>query len=80
MARITVEDCLKYVPSRFDLVYLVVERVKQLRKKATPLVQCKNKEIVTALREIAAGKVNFDNIKQLEKEVEDKKFFNFTKV
>ncbi len=76
MARVTVEDCLKQVPSRFELVHLAIERVKQLRKGADPLVQCKNKEIVLALREIAAGKVRFDNLEELARKAEEKKVIN----
>lgn len=71
MARITVEDCLERVPSRFRLIHLTVKRVRQLRKGAKPLVECDNREIVTALREIAAGKVTFENIKELAKEAEE---------
>ncbi len=73
MARVTVEDCLERVPNRFMLVHLTIERVKQLRKGAPPLVKSKNKEIVQALREIAAGKVTFDNLEQLAKEAEEKR-------
>ncbi len=73
MARVTVEDCLERVPNRFMLVHLTIERVKQLRKGAPPLVKSKNKEIVQALREIAAGKVTFDNLDQLAKEAEEKR-------
>lgn len=73
MARVTVEDCLKRVPSHFSLVYLTIERVKQLRKGAEPLVACKNKEIVTALREIAQGKVTFENIDELAKATEEQR-------
>ena len=57
MARITVEDCLKNVDDRFILIHLAAKRVRQLRKGAEPLVVCRNKDIVTALREIANGKV-----------------------
>ena len=57
MARISVEDCLKKVPSRFGLVLLAVARTKQLFKGSKPRVQADNKEVVLALREIAAGKV-----------------------
>ncbi len=57
MARITVEDCLKRVESRFSLVILAAKRVKMLLKGAKPLVDTDNKAIVNALREIAAGKV-----------------------
>ena len=57
MARITVEDCLERVPNRFELVLLAARRAKQLLKGARPLVESDNKEIVTALREIAEDKV-----------------------
>ena len=58
MARITVEDCLEQVPNRFQLVLLGARRAKQLLKGARPLVETDNKEVVTALREIAATKVS----------------------
>ena len=57
MARITVEDCLERVPNRFELVLVAARRAKQLLKGARPLVESDNKEIVSALREIAADKV-----------------------
>jgi len=57
MARITVEDCLDKVSSRFELVMIASVRAKQLLKGAKPLIQSDNRDIVTALREIAAGKV-----------------------
>lgn len=59
MARVTVEDCLEKTPNRFSLVILAAERARQLAKGALPLVDCTNKPAVTALREIAAGKVKF---------------------
>ena len=60
MARITVEDCLENVPNRFELVLAAARRAKQLLKGAPPLVETDNKEVVTALREIAARKVNIE--------------------
>lgn len=57
MARITVEDCLEKINNRFALIHLAAKRVRQLRNGAQPLVESKNKDIVVALREIAAGKV-----------------------
>lgn len=60
MARITIEDCLEKVENRYELVHLTTKRVKQLREGADSLVKSKNKEIVTALREIAAGKIKHD--------------------
>ena len=59
MARVTVEDCLRYVTNRYELVHLCTKRTRQLFRGAERLVQCKNNEVVTALREIAGGKVRF---------------------
>ena len=59
MARVTVEDCLEKVGNRFALVILAAERARQLAKGAKALVKCDNKPAVTALREIAEGKVEF---------------------
>lgn len=59
MARVTVEDCLEKLENRFLLVHLVAERAKQLKKGDKPFVFGENKEIVTALREIAEGKITF---------------------
>ncbi len=57
MARVTVEDCLKKVPNQFELAVLGAKRAHQLIKGARPLVESDNRDIVVALREIAAGKV-----------------------
>lgn len=59
MARITVEDCLDKVTSRFDLVRLVAIRVRQLQKGAKPCIESDNRDVVVALREIAANKVRW---------------------
>lgn len=65
MARITVEDCLRMVPSRFELVHLAAQRVRQIREGSEYLVSSpKNEDIVVALREIAAGKITKENIEQ----------------
>lgn len=57
MARVTIEDCLSHVDNMYELVHLATKRARQLYKGADPLVKSKNRIIVTALREIAAGKV-----------------------
>ena len=64
MARITVEDCLKQVESRFELVILAARRAKMLMKGASPLVESNNRPIVQALREVASGKVRFSDIRE----------------
>jgi DNA-directed RNA polymerase subunit omega len=61
MARITIEDCTKRVPNRFHLVQMAAIRTKQIKKGARALVQSEgNKEVVTSLREIAAGYITPD--------------------
>jgi DNA-directed RNA polymerase subunit omega len=70
MARVTVEDCLVNIPNRFSLVHLAARRTKQLLKGSDPLVRSRNKEAVTALREIAAGKVSFEELSRIAKEAE----------
>ncbi len=58
MARVTIEDCLEQIPSRYKLTIVAFKRVKQLLKGAKPLVEPEgNKLTVVALKEIAAGKV-----------------------
>ena len=57
MARVTVEDCLKHVENRFDLVLKAAERAHALEMGAAdPMVPLDNdKPTVIALREIAQG-------------------------
>lgn len=59
MARVTVEDCLEHEENRFALVILAARRTRQLMKGAPALVTSKNRPAVTALREIAGGKVYY---------------------
>jgi len=60
MARITVEDCLKTIPNRFELVLAATYRARQLVQGHTPRVESKDKPTVTALREIAVGMTDPD--------------------
>ncbi len=62
MARITIEDCQERINNRFLLVQMAIKRVHQFRQGYEPLVSTKNKECVTALREIAAGKILPENM------------------
>ena len=60
MARVTVEDPLEKATNRFALTHLTTQRAKQLLRKSKPLSTKKNnREIVTALREIAEEKVKY---------------------
>lgn len=62
MARVTIEDCLERGYNKFMLVHLVSKRVIQLRKGKEPLISASNREIVTALREIAANEIGLRTI------------------
>lgn len=61
MARITVDDCLKKIPNRFQLTLAATYRARQLTIGASPMIEGeKDKPTVIALREIAAGKVGLE--------------------
>ncbi len=59
MARVTVEDALRQIPDRFAVVHLSALRYRQLHRGSRPLVECKNKDVVRSIREIATGRVKF---------------------
>jgi DNA-directed RNA polymerase subunit omega len=61
MARVSIEDCLAHIENRFALVTVASHRTRQLMDGKAPLVKTKNKEAVTALREIAEGFVISDS-------------------
>ena len=62
MARITVEDCLEHIPNRFALVLITAQRTKELLKNPQTLItdERDNKQVVTSLREVAAGYIIAD--------------------
>ena len=61
MARITVDDCIKFIPNRFELTLAATNRARQIALGATPLVDAnKDKPTVIALRELAAGKIGIE--------------------
>ena len=62
MARITVEDCLKKITNRFELVLAAAQRARQLSSGAVARVDAKDKPTVLALREIAAGEISKDEM------------------
>lgn len=62
MARITVEDCLKKIPNRFELVLAAAYRARLIAQGHQPHVDAKDKPAVVALREIANGDVGRDEM------------------
>ncbi len=71
MARVTVEDCIAAVPNRFELVITASQRARMIANGADPLVdEESDKPTVIALREIAEGVVNDDNIGALQADLD----------
>src|SRR3989338_3737020 len=65
MARVTVEDCIREVPNRFDLVLLASQRARQVSAGSPLTVSRDNdKNPVVALREIADKTVNLEELQK----------------
>ncbi|MBY0268223.1 MAG: DNA-directed RNA polymerase subunit omega [Burkholderiales bacterium] len=57
MARITVDDCMKIIPNRFEMSLAATYRARQLSNGAQPMIDAtRDKPTVIALRELAAAK------------------------
>lgn len=66
MARITVDDCLKRIPNRFELALCATYRARMLAQGHTPKVEVnKDKPTVIALREISAGHVGTEMLRRV---------------
>ncbi|HEX7348469.1 MAG TPA: DNA-directed RNA polymerase subunit omega [Rhodanobacteraceae bacterium] len=76
MARITVEDCLKVVDNRFELVLMATRRARQLEGGVEATVSPENdKPTVLALREIANHSIDMptiDEIDRVQRELRDR--------
>lgn len=63
MARVTVEDCIREVPNRFDLVLLAAQRARQVSAGSPLTINRDNdKNPVVALREIAEKTISLDEL------------------
>ncbi|MCW8846554.1 MAG: DNA-directed RNA polymerase subunit omega [Gammaproteobacteria bacterium] len=72
MARITVEDCLEKVDNLFDLVLIASKRARRVANGAEPFVDWENdKPTVVALREVAAGHVGREILKESDQSMQD---------
>lgn len=61
MARITVDDCLKRIPNRFEMTLVATIRARQISIGGSPMVEsARDKPTVVALREVAQGKVGIE--------------------
>jgi DNA-directed RNA polymerase subunit omega len=67
MARVTIQDCLEQIPSRFDLTMVAAKRARQLTRGAEARLPWDgHKSTVLALREIAQGMVTADVLKEAD--------------
>ena len=65
MARVTVEDCIDKIPNRYELLMVAAQRAKDLSAGAPMTVAKDNdKNPVIALREIADGTVNIEELQR----------------
>jgi DNA-directed RNA polymerase subunit omega len=64
MARVTVEDCVLVVPNRFELCLIANNRAKSILSGAATSLNKKEKPSVIALREIAEGLVDVENVRK----------------
>lgn len=65
MARITVEDCLKKITNRFEMVLSAAYRARLLAQGHAPKIEAKDKATVVALREIAQGEVGREMLERV---------------
>ena len=67
MARVTVEDCIRYYPNRFEMVLLASRRARQLLQGMPPLIEGEShKPVVQALRELGDGRITWDRVFELD--------------
>lgn len=65
MARVTVDDCIKHIPNRFEMTLAAAYRARQISTGATPRVEAgRDKPAVLALREIAEGLTGAEVLKK----------------
>lgn len=68
MARVTVEDCIRYYPNRFEMVLLASKRARQLLNGMPPLMENEenHKPAVQSLKEMGDGHISWDTVYGLD--------------
>jgi DNA-directed RNA polymerase subunit omega len=67
MARVTVEDCIRYYPNRFEMTHLASRRARQLLSGMHGLLETEgDKPTVQALREMGEGLVSWDALFEMD--------------
>jgi len=64
MARVTVEDCIRYYPNRFEMVLLASRRARQLLRGMPAIVEDDevHKPVVQSLRELGDGHITWETV------------------
>ncbi len=69
MARVTIEDCIRHYPNRFEMVVLAARRARQLQNGMPSVLEEEgHKPTVQALKELGEGYVTWDNVFELEEQ------------
>jgi len=70
MARVTVEDCVRYYPNRFEMVHLASRRARQLLVGMPSLLETNgdDKPPVGALRELGEGLVSWEGLFEMDEQ------------
>ena len=82
MARVTIEDCLLYLPNRFQIVLHAAKRARELANGAKTVIEAEkipNKCTVSALKEIATGHIKTEEAKT-DEDVMDALFSELNKL
>ncbi|MES0371765.1 MAG: DNA-directed RNA polymerase subunit omega [Mariprofundaceae bacterium] len=68
MARVTIEDCIRYYPNRFEMVLLASKRARQLLNGLPPLLENEegHKHAVQALKEMGEGHISWDAVYKMD--------------
>jgi len=67
MARVTVEDCIRFYPNRFEMTLLAARRARQILRGMPVLVEGDpHKPVVQALREIGEGQITWERLHEIE--------------
>jgi len=70
MARVTVEDCIRHYPNRFEMVVLSAKRARQLLNGMPPLLENEegHKPSVQALKEMGEGYITWDAVFNMDEQ------------
>ncbi|HIP07745.1 MAG TPA: DNA-directed RNA polymerase subunit omega [Mariprofundaceae bacterium] len=69
MARVTIEDCIRHYPNRFEMVVLAARRARQLQNGMPSVLEEEgHKPTVQALKELGEGYVTWDNVYELDEQ------------